>query len=198
MIKYSRASSPEHVASNMLFCDTIKLGKNKQGIFSMDEESRVKIRKYNKNVEINGAAMIMFGAWSVIRIVLSFIMETDDVARYVDKTDMDMMTYLVIAILASLLVLIVVSIFHLSIGIGAIRYAKGKSKKKGFLFMSMLVMLGSVSTMPQYLSLLDSENNIDTTIASLMVDVTMIYIQIDMLKSVIRLEKLKKKAAVRG
>jgi hypothetical protein len=160
----------------------------------MDEESRVKARKYNKNIEISGAAMIMFGVWEVVKIALSFLVETEDVRRIVNRADLDMQTYLFIAILASFIVFVIVMIFHLSIGLGALRYAKGNSKRKGFLFLSVLVVLGTVFSMPSYVNNLDNERDIDTTIASIMVDVTMIFIQIDMMTSVIRLERLKKKA----
>jgi hypothetical protein len=160
----------------------------------MDEESRVKARKYNKNIEISGEAMIMFGVWQVVKIALSFLVETEDVRRIVNRADLDMQTYLIIAILASFMVFVIVMIFHLSIGLGALRYAKGKSKRKGFLFLSVLVVLGTVFFMPSYVNNLDNERDIDTTIASIMVDVTMIFIQIDMMTSVIRLERLKKKA----
>ena len=167
-------------------------------MFGMDEESLVKIRKYNRNVEISGGAMIMFGVWTVIRIMLSFLMKTDEVTSSIDLTAVDKKTYFLIGLVASFFVFIIVMVFHLSIGMGAIRYARGRSKRKWFLFLSLVVMLGTLITMPSYLVMLDSDSDIDTTIASIIVDLTMIFIQIDMISSVVRLEILKKKAADRG
>ena len=49
----------------------------------MDEETKVKLRRYRKNIELNGKAMLLVGCWTVVKYFM--------IICFSDKTIMDLM-----------------------------------------------------------------------------------------------------------
>ena len=101
----------------------------------INSESRVELRRFCKNLEIAGNGYILFGVWSVVKIFMMLTMNSRimkdliDSAGVVDRVSEHTMTLILIAIFA--VISMVILILHLFIGRSAIKYSRGRKKRKG-------------------------------------------------------------------
>ncbi len=160
----------------------------------MDEARQAQVRRYNRNIETAGGAVIMFGLWAVVRFLITLAMGSSKGVEYFkayyssEPSDEDLLLTIVIFI-------VIFSIFialYLIIGLSAIRYANGKKKKRGFAYCAIIVAVLTLLTLPMYFVDDIPSETIDTILASLLTDVTLVAILFDMARSTFKRDKLLK------
>lgn len=160
----------------------------------MDEALRAQIRRYKRNLEISGKAMILFGLWSVIKFILIIFMSSeameDLLGDVLELTDGALM--LLWAAMSFIMTLVIA--FNYYLGMSAVRYARGEKKSRFFLVITTLDLVGTVCSLPLYFMAPEGSGNLDTGIASFILDVTTSLILFDILYCIFRVKKLEKKA----
>ncbi len=138
----------------------------------------VTLRRYEDDLSVGGFGVIILGAWDILKLFMQIIMDWDEIADFgpVSEADKLPMAILIIVIVA-FIVLISFLIFkiHLYIGMNASRAARGMPYKKGYYVWAVVLLVLSVLSMSAYIDEIAELENIETTIASIIVDLTTIY-----------------------
>ena len=157
-------------------------------------DDKVRLRRYEDDLYVGGLGIMVMGIWSVMKAVMQIFLSSDDysVPEIPDPTIRAVITAIVIAVIVVIMALILK--VHFYIGLNAIRAAKGKNYKKGYFTAAVIMLVLLIISMNAYSDLLEDIENIDTTIASILVDITTIYIFIIVLISADKIKKLRSKA----
>lgn len=140
---------------------------------------KVKLRRYEDDLHVGGLGVVILGAWDVLKVILHVLLELkDDInleeIAYEDRA----FAVVLLAVIIAVILLMVFLIFkiHLYIGMNASKAAKGEPYKKGYYTGAVILLVLSFAGMFTYIGDLNDIENIDTTIASFIVDLTMVYI----------------------
>lgn len=175
------------------------LGKSKD----MNSDIEVRLRKVRNNLELAGKGYIFFGIWNVIKLFMTYTMQPglmDDLVSEMRSEGLNDAELKVSVILTFALISVFVIVMHLYIGAGAIKYARGTSRKKGYTVMSVIGMVFTVCCLPLYFTGEEyGGNGVDETdFASVLVDLTMIFIFVDILYLTHMIKKHSARADDRG
>ncbi len=165
----------------------------RENIRTMDNEIRKLIKKYESNMIISGRGMLFFGLWDTFKLFVSTFFSTTDryeLADILDDLD-DEVRGIFIWIVLGIAGFLIIS-FSLYVGIKAIRYGMGTSRKKGFLIVVAVWGIANLTGIPGYFEDIKA-SNLDSAIASALVDLTFVSMSFDMIYSAIRLEIINRK-----
>lgn len=134
------------------------------------------LRKYEDDLYVSGMGIIVLGLWSVIKAVMGIFLGADSSDVFeadfgVSKTFVIILVVILVAIMSALILY-----FHFYVGLNAIRASKGRRHKKGYLVGVYIMLLLNLASLFFYKDSLTDMENIDTTIASLLVDMTTTYV----------------------
>ncbi len=136
------------------------------------------LRRYEDNLSVGGFGVIILGAWDILKLFMQIIMDWEGVTGLGVQTEEDkVLAVVVVIVIVAVLLLISFLIFkvHLYIGMNASRAAKGLPYKKGYYAGAIVLMVLSVLSMTAYIDEIMDLENIEATIASILVDMTTIY-----------------------
>ncbi len=158
------------------------------------DNDKVKLRRYEDDLNVGGVGVVILGAWDVLKVIMHMIIEAkndinlDEFANE-DKT----LAVVMIAAIIAVILLFVLLIFklHWYIGINASKAAKGEAYKKGYYTGAVILLVLSVLGMFTYIDELKDLANIETTIASFIVDLTSVYILWAVVSSTRKIRELK-------
>ncbi len=161
----------------------------------MDEDTKARMRRYNRNIEISGLVVIVYGFWTVIKFLIPVIIGTSKVFQLLemDPQEYEEDKWIIFLILVGLFGVMILS--HYFLGRMAISYARGKRNKIGFLILAVIILVSTVTFLPEYLTeiqTLKTFEDWDNIIAEFMVDMTLIFVLCDMVISTFRVRKLRK------
>ncbi|SFD09000.1 hypothetical protein [Butyrivibrio sp. YAB3001] len=156
----------------------------------MDKELEISLRKYNKNIELGGQAMIIFGVWSIIKVILPLLVGQQTIAELLAIDTVEVEDYLTLIIFFAFMGLIL--LFHFRMGSSAIKYAKGTKNKKGFLVRAYIILIMNIVFFPFYFIGFKEGNISNTIIASMLVDITVIVSLFDLIISTYKVGKIRK------
>ncbi len=164
-------------------------------ILTMDN-SKVRLRRYEDDLYVSGTGIIIMGAWSVVKLLLGvFLGEDRDLFFEADsepgQTAMMILTALMVGILSVLIIML-----HVHIGLNAVRAARGKEYKRSYLIWNMMLLLLNIVGFIGYYDMFDDMENIDSTIASILVDLTSVYVCLIVIISANRIKKIKQVISV--
>ncbi len=138
----------------------------------------VALRRYEDDLSVGGFGVIILGAWDVLKLFMQIIMDWDEISDFGAESEADKLPMaIVLIVIVAFIMLIAFLIFkiHLYIGMNASRAAKGQPYKKGYYTWAIVLLVLSVLSMAAYIDEITDLENIETTIASIIVDLTMIY-----------------------
>jgi hypothetical protein len=175
----------------------------------LSDSYRVKLRKYSKNVVINGLGVIMFGAWSVIKIMLMCIY-TPAYKAILFRNDENGLREINYPILLGITILaVLIAGVHFYLGTRAIDYGRGRSEKKTYLFVVAILLfltvtssIGSIIYISQDIADIADITDImdikyiDDTIVSTFTDAIFISILIDLFYSTIKVANIRKSGSL--
>jgi hypothetical protein len=157
----------------------------------MNEDIKVQQKKYRTNIETGGIALIISGVWGFLKFLMSLafgaqtLMSILDISREeYEKLRIFILVFIFVSFGAILF-------FHFIVGLGAIRYAHGKSSKTRFLIWTILLLVINFVCLPLYFYPTDDSVE-DSTIVSFFVDLTLCICLFDLNASTIKLKKLLK------
>ena len=154
----------------------------------------IQLRRYEDDLNVGGMGVIMLGAWDILKVLIYALMNIKDEFRFEEFAEGDeMIAAAVIAVIIAVLVLLFFLVFkiHLYIGLNASRAARGEPYKKGYYTGAIILLVLSVSGTFSYIFEFKDLANIDTTLASLLVDLTTVYILWTVISSTRKIRKLK-------
>ena len=134
------------------------------------------LRKYEDDLNVSGSGVIIMGVWSALKGIIEIFLGSENL---IDLSDSDRMTKIIGTIIFVLIILAVVAVIiciHYYIGINAIKAARGQEYKKGYLTGAVIMLVLSVLSMLSYKDMFEESKNIETFIASILVDLTTIYV----------------------
>ena len=156
----------------------------------MDSE-KLKLRKYQDDLNVSGSGIIIMGAWSVVRVLIELFIGTKGASLLEnDRTKDKVIGIAMVVVIVAILSFIIMKV-HLYIGLNASRAAKGRAHKEGYFIAAIITFILSVASMYFYKSAFQNLENIDTTIASILVDLVSIYLLFTIISATIKIKKIK-------
>ncbi len=160
-------------------------------------EIKKSIKKCESNIVITGLGVLVFGFWAVLKFIIQTLYgdngigyELAEIRKSMDVST-EMMSVIVFFYLA--VVSVVILACHCYVGFKAIGYGRGLKKKWGFLIFAGFLAVMTAWGIPFYFIPKDGTFTMDdTVIAAALVDITLLYIFLDMIISAIRLNYFKK------
>ncbi|WP_029320628.1 hypothetical protein [Butyrivibrio sp. AE3004] len=139
------------------------------------------LRRYEDNLNVCGLGVIILGAWDVLKVIMQVMMNmkdaTAEMLSEVTEEEQGIAIGVLIGVIAVLfLITALIFLIHYYIGINASRAAKGMPYKKGYFVWAVILLVVSILGMLSYVDEIKDLENIETTIASIIVDITAIYI----------------------
>ena len=154
------------------------------------DNEKVTLRRFEDDLYVAGTGSIIMGAWAVVRVFMEILLGSQNIFHLeIDDHTTRVLAVTFIIIMVTILAIIVLRI-HFYIGLNAMRAAQGKEYKKGYLTAAKIMTVVSVLGMYSYKTLLSDMDTIDTTIASIIVDLTTIYIYLTVIRSTYLIRKI--------
>lgn len=160
----------------------------------MNSKDEILLRKFNNNIYVSGLAVLAFGIWSVIRLFISLFMGLDAKIYNdaISEISAEGKMYFNIAFFTTIAIICLINIFiHVFIGIKAMKFSKGLAHKKWLVFWAIVAFLSTIFSIPYYL--VEEFAYVDTIIASLILDISYLFLMVDLVYSVFFVEKIKKR-----
>ena len=159
----------------------------------MDEETKVKLRRYRKNIELNGKAMLLVGSWTVVKYFMIICFSDKTIMDLMGVTEEELEEYGAFVTVTFFLIMGIIVLMYIYLGRRAIKYAKGKSKRLFFLVFAALFLILTVLGLPGYfIEIKEDLTQIDTILAALFVDITTCFALGDMIYAAIQVKRLSK------
>ena len=155
----------------------------------MSEKAR--LRKYEDDLNVSGTGVVVLGAWSIIRVFIEVFLGAKSSISFDDESPAFRVIAMIVVIAIMALISFIVMKIHLYIGLNAMRAAKGREHKKGYFVAAVIILILSVLSLITYGDSFQDLENIDTTIASIIVDLTTIYIFVVVIISTLKIKELK-------
>lgn len=165
------------------------------------------LRRYRGNLAMSGAAYVVFGFWSVIKIIVSLTMEPEiwedmlKAGREVEGATDDIIKPVFAVIM--ILICAVILFIHIRIGLSAIRYSSKKQRSWFFLIVAAFLIYLTVTSIPNYFeeSIDPMYSAPDVIASSILADLTVCFALFDMIFSIImigRIRRRKKREGAQG
>ncbi len=164
----------------------------------MNSEDNIALRRFMNNLSNSGAACILFGFWNVLKLFIEVTMNKETYNSLTVDLEAEEYSEVFIRVVIILIVLMVAAFlmyFHLRIGISAIRYSKGKKKRRTYLPLTVVILLLNISGIGSNFT--DETTGAfmitGTAIAATLVDLTFTFILFDIISSSIKIADLRKR-----
>lgn len=160
------------------------------------ENIKANIRRYKSSLIISGTGYIAFGIWSVLKSIIQITLGAEsELFKSLMSEDLNMPEFINVRIfIFSIVIVILLLIFfvHWYIGMGAVKYGRGTSRKKGFLLFAIPAAIFSIAEIPNlFKQMIEAgRSTLDTTLVACIMNLTMVWILADMMYSAYKLKKL--------
>ncbi len=151
------------------------------------------LRRYKYNISSSGKAITVFGLWTIIRMIMSLRYGGESFGDFVGIQNVNDELTLMVASIIFIIICALILWLHIYIGTGAVRYAAGRKKKKGFLIVAIPYFALEIFSMYLIGERLSSGDVSDTDVASIIVEITLILALFDLIYSFFKYNYLIKK-----
>ena len=162
-----------------------------------NDEDNVKKRLYGDRLVLSGRALIILGIWSSIKAIILFYLALPQITEFVTEGDIvpeEIVRNVKLILMAIFVILIaIVFLFHLYIGRSAMKNGYGKKRTTFYLVLTVIVIISTIVSDVQIV--MEGLDIID--LASMVVDLTVVYACCDILYSAIKLRTIEKKTEER-
>ncbi len=150
----------------------------------------IKIRKYRDDLNVCGLGTIVLGVWGVVKAIIELF--TDFKSEWDIETDTVVEKVFVVILLAIIFGIVagLIMWLHLYVGLNAMKAARGQSYKKKYYPVCIILCVLTIASIGTYYEDFKDLENIDTTLAALIVDLTTIYIYAVIIISTYKMRKL--------
>ena len=156
-----------------------------------------KLRCYRSSLVTNGIGIITFGLWSIIKFIMSMVMQPINFEDAANDEMADPAAKIIALIIVGAIVVIILAIIfavHLYIGLSA--YKEGINGKKGSFYLAVAVVMALAICLTMTLYFVPHDNTEGVTmsnIAAFFIDLTTVVILIDTIYAALMSRKLAKK-----
>lgn len=152
---------------------------------------KIALRRYEDDLYVSGLGITVMGVWTVLKTIMQLFIEYDK-GLYPDMEDQVARGVFIAAlfILVAILMTVILAV-HLYIGMNAVRAAQGRPYRKGYYKATIIMLVITILGMAGYVPMLKNPDSIGVTVASILVDLTTIYIFIIVIISAKRIMKLR-------
>ncbi|MBQ9333133.1 MAG: hypothetical protein IJS12_02250 [Lachnospiraceae bacterium] len=163
-----------------------------------NSDNNINLRHMRDNLVHAGYGYIIFGIWSVIKLLMMSTMQKEYsglLSDSIGSSTGDYFLAIAITVAAYLIIIIFTLGMHLWIGYGAVRYGRGTGHRKYYVVLSVIGIIMTLVLLPLYFWNPSEGTPIipdDTTIASILVDITLVFVFLDMIISTVRIDRLMK------
>ena len=162
-----------------------------------NDEDSVKKRLYGDRLVLSGRALIILGIWSSIKAIILFYLALPQISEFVTEGDIvpeEIVRNVKLILMAIFVILIaIVFLFHLYIGRSAMKNGYGKKRTTFYLVLTVIAIISTIASDVQIV--MEGLDIID--LASMVVDLTVVYACCDILYSAIKLRTIEKKTEER-
>ncbi len=173
---------------------------NKEWRWKAVNQENAKLRRYEDDLNVCGFGIILLGAWSVLKLNIQLLSYAKEILKLEKFEEYDRSVFFVSFALAIVL-FVVLSLLvcwpNYYIGRNAMKAAKGQAYKKGYFTWTVILLVLSVLGLIPYKDSIMDLSNIDITIASLLVDLTTIYILGTILVATRKIREIKAEKQIR-
>ena len=159
-----------------------------------NDDNSVLQRKYSNRLKMAGRAIIIFGLWSSLRVLILYFLNQESLLTLVyealKEEGLDNSYIYPLLIILAIVLVGIPFLINLYMGLSAMGEAKGKKKTPVYLVICVLSFI--VSLVSIFMS--DLSDYLELAIAALIVDITFCIACIDVVYSAIRLRRCKKQA----
>ena len=155
---------------------------------------KTKLRRYEDDLNVSGLGVVILGAWSILKFLFQAMLQVKDVIGQQDFPEEEQAIAVGVTVAIVIVILLIAFLIlriHMYIGLNASKAAKGEPYKKGYYTGAVILLVFSVLGMFAYIYELKDLNNLDITIASFIVDLTLIYILWIIVSSTRKIRELK-------
>ncbi len=154
---------------------------------------REQFRRYQDNLKILGSAVIMFGCWSLVKVLLWLILSwKSDFSQLSTINGLDVILFAFFIILFA--IIIIALLLRLYIGMSARKDAAGKPKKPVYIVLAIIIAAIDAYGLISYLgtTLLAGNFLTLTDIISTIVDITSFIVILEMIIIAFKFRRLRK------
>lgn len=151
----------------------------------MSEITVANIRRAKGDLRISGLAYMAFGIWEILKVAIEIGTGIIDPFGYAGLEQYDVKVVFLSALFSLFSISAIILALHFYVGFSSLRYSKDPTTSKRFLNLAMLLVLYYVVEIPYLfytMFTLDQRVN-DTTIASIMFELTSLFILINVISS---------------
>ena len=163
-------------------------------------QDNAKLRRYEDDLNVGGFGIIILGVWSVLKLFMQILSRGKEVFNVEELMNYDkIVIYISFAIVIVGLIILALLVFwlHIYVGLNAMKAAKGQAYKKGYVFWAVIHLLLILPGLFSYKdSIVSDWTKIDTILASMIVDLTTLYILGTILVASWKIRQLKSKKQV--
>ncbi len=157
----------------------------------------VNLRRYTDNLAGSGSAVILFGAWTAVRLIMQITMDRTSYEEIIEAAGITDYTpeFLNLVIFFILLFCaLIIMLLHLCVGVAAIRYSRGRSVRRTYLpFVAVVMIFMFVAIRSNFIDSGTGQYVFKMTgLATSIVDITMIFVLFDIICSSVKIGKLRK------
>ena len=163
-------------------------------ITAENSEIDIRLRRYKKELYTTGMGYILFGIWSVLKVIMSVFLGELMLENVFPREESDPQEYMIIRIVYTLFIFIValvVFLIHLRVGLGAIKASRG-AKKSRYLILAVILLVINIISLRGYSFRNNGGEISDTQVASFLVDITVTMLLVGMCWSDHMMRKLTK------
>ena len=169
----------------------------------MNSDIDIKIRKYKNNLAIGGKSYIIFGVWAIVKMIMQLTMTEGDMNldTMIDQTmqeGMDRAFVEGVYIIVFAIIMAFIMLIHLMVGRNAVRFGRGHNNRKRFyIYTSIVALINIVSFVIYPIGIKNGTVPVDETlIASILVDLSVAFLLVDLFYSAIMIEICTKKKSL--
>ena len=149
------------------------------------------LRRYEDDLYVSGTGIMIMGLWTVVKLTMELFLGPEVKNALEAEDPASRATVMIIIVILATVLLMFVLVIHMYIGLNAVRAAKGRPYKKGYYYMAYAALVLTVAGLFTYVDSFKDPKKIDTDLASLIVDLTTIYIFASAIISTKKIKKLK-------
>jgi hypothetical protein len=157
----------------------------------------VKLRKYRKNLVINGWAIMALCLWDNAKIIISLFLNTTYSSTYIEMFDVNEKLLFILEIIFTILFTALISAGHFIVGINAIKEGNGQKRRAGYLVVCAILFVFTVIAVVLEIRTITTIS-FDITLASILLDATMTVALADLFISSVQSRRIMKMTAEGG
>ncbi|SKC03005.1 hypothetical protein SAMN06296386_11483 [Lachnospiraceae bacterium] len=145
------------------------------------------LRRCEDDLRVGGIGVIVMGCWSLIKVVLQIY---PDIKMSFSKGNAEILKEIIVVAVLVVFMSLALAL-HFYIGINAVRSAQGETYHKGYVIGACVLWVLEILCFSEYSDMFKHMDDIDTTIASIIVDITIIFILTVVIISSFKIKKLR-------